>query len=260
MRIDVLTLFPEVMQPYLAASILGRARDAGLAEFHLHQLRDFSEDTKHFTVDDRPFGGGAGMILSCQPICDAVQRIEAMDPRPALRILTSPQGRLFDQTEAARFAEVERLLLICGHYEGHDERIVDILQPIEVSLGDFVMTGGELAGLAIIDAVVRLLPGVLGNDEATVDESFQSGRLEYPQYTRPREYRGHAVPDVLLSGNHGEIAAWRKEQSELRTRQRRPDLAGRTEGFGDAPGAIADPSNGDSGCGALKRFTPACVA
>lgn len=223
MRIDVLTLFPEVLQPYFAASILGRARTSGVVELHTHQLRDYTTDT-HRKVDDRPFGGGPGMVLSCQPVCDAVEAIEAMDNRTALRVLFTPQGRRFEQTTASRFASCERLLFICGHYEGHDERIIELLRPEEISLGDFVMTGGEPAALAVIDSVVRLLSGALGNEAATDSESFQDGRLEYPQYTRPREYRGQSVPDILLSGNHADIEAWRRARSDERTQQRRPDL------------------------------------
>ena len=223
MRIDVLTLFPEVIQPYVTASILGRAQDAGTTEIHVHQLRDYTQDP-HGKVDDRTFGGGPGMVLCCQPVCDAVDAVEALDPRPAHRVLFTPQGAKYDQTIASRFAQCQRLVLICGHYEGHDERIAELLEPEEISLGDFVMTGGEIAALAVVDSVVRLLPGGLGNAASTDSESFQDGRLEYPQYTRPREYRGKAVPDVLLSGNHAEIEAWRREQSEQRTRQRRPDL------------------------------------
>jgi tRNA (guanine37-N1)-methyltransferase len=223
MRIDVLTLFPDVMQPYLTASILGRAQDAGAVEIHTHQLREYTRDP-HRKVDDRPYGGGPGMVLSCQPVCDAVEAIEAMDHRQALRVLFTPQGLRFSQATASRFASCERLFLICGHYEGYDERIIELLQPEEVSLGDFVMTGGEIAALAVIDSVVRLLPGALGNEEAADSESFQRGRLEYPQYTRPREFRGLSVPDVLLTGNHADIEAWRRSQSELRTQQRRPDL------------------------------------
>jgi len=223
MRIDVLTLFPEVMQPYFAASILGRAQAAGLVEIHTHQLRDYSQDPHH-KVDDRPFGGGPGMVLMCQPVIDAVAAVEARDPRPALRILLTPQGRVFDQACARRFAACPRLLLICGHYEGFDERIIELLRPEEISLGDFVLTGGELAAMAVIDATVRLLPGVLGHEDGATDESFADGRLEYPQYTRPREFRGLTVPDVLLSGNHAQIAAWRRAQSEARTQRRRPDL------------------------------------
>lgn len=223
MRIDVLTLFPEVIQPYVTASILGRAQTVGTAQIHVHQLRDYTLDP-HGKVDDRPFGGGPGMVLACQPVCDAVAAIESMDQRPALRVLFTPQGRRFNQTQAGRFASSERLLLICGHYEGYDERIIELLEPEEVSLGDFVMTGGEIAALAVIDSVVRLLPGALGNEDAHAEESFQGNRLEYPQYTRPQEYRGLRVPDVLLSGHHAAIEDWRREQSEQRTQQRRPDL------------------------------------
>ena len=183
MRIDVITLFPEVMQPYLAASIAGRAQDAGVVDIHCHQLRDYSTDP-HNKVDDRPFGGGPGMVLMCQPLISAVKAIEAQDGRPALRILTSPQGRTFDQAAAKRLAGQRRLVIICGRYAGVDERAIEILQPEEYSLGDFVMSGGEIAALAMIDAVVRLLPGALGNEDATADESFQNNLLEYPQYTR----------------------------------------------------------------------------
>ncbi len=237
MRIDVLTLFPEVIQPYLAASIMGRAAAAGVVEFHTHQLRDYSTQQQR-KVDDRPFGGGPGMVMACQPICDAVEAIEQMDPRPALRVLLTPQGRRFAQPMAREFATAERLLLICAHYEGYDERIVELLQPVEVSLGDFVMTGGEVAALAVADAVVRLLPGALGHAEATGSESFEEGLLEYPQYTRPRDYRGLTVPEVLLNGNHADIEAWRAEQSRRRTAERRPDLAkwGATEGTENAEG------------------------
>lgn len=234
MRIDVLTLFPEALQPYFQASILGRAQNAGVAELHTHQLRDFTTDP-HQKVDDRPFGGGPGMVIMCQPVIDAVNAIEALDPRSALRVLLSPQGRRFDQACAADFAQSERLLLICGHYEGFDERIIDILQPVEISLGDFVMSGGEPAALAIVDAVVRLLPGALGNEDATADESFQNNTLEYPQFTRPREFGGYVVPDVLLSGNHGEVANWRRAQAEQRTRRRRPDLLDHAADFIDTP-------------------------
>jgi tRNA (guanine37-N1)-methyltransferase len=223
MRIDVLTLFPEVIQPYVTASILGRAQSSGTVEVHLHQLREYSLDP-HGKVDDRPFGGGPGMVLACQPVCDAAAAVEAMDQRKALRVLFTPQGQRFNQALAGRFAQSERLLLICGHYEGYDERIITVLAPEEISLGDFVMTGGEIAALAVLDSVIRLLPGALGAEDAHAEESFQGGVLEYPQFTRPQEYRGLRVPDVLLSGHHAEIENWRREQSEQRTRQRRPDL------------------------------------
>jgi len=225
MRIDCLTLFPDVMSPYLAASILGRAQAAGIAELHLHQLRAYTQDP-HGKVDDRPFGGGPGMVLMCQPVLDAVAAIEPMDARPALRVLLTPQGRRFDQNVAEELSRRERLLLICGHYEGFDERIVELLQPLEISLGDFVLTGGEVAALAVIDSVVRLLPGALGNADALAAESFCDQQLEFPQYTRPREFRGLKVPDVLLNGNHAEIEAWRKAAATQRTHERRPDLLG----------------------------------
>ncbi|MDX2198844.1 MAG: tRNA (guanosine(37)-N1)-methyltransferase TrmD [Phycisphaerae bacterium] len=225
MRFDLLSLFPEVLTPYLGASILGRASAAGIAEFHTHQLRDFSQDP-HKKVDDRPFGGGPGMVLMCQPVIDAVAAIEAMDPRPALRVLLTPQGRRFDQSFARELSAAPRMLLICGHYEGYDERIVELLQPVEISLGDFVLTGGELAALTVVDAVARLLPGVLGNEQSASDESFSHGNIEYPHYTRPRDYRGLSVPEVLLNGNHAEIARWRAAQSADRTAARRPDLGG----------------------------------
>ena len=253
MRIDVLTLFPEVMQPYLSASILGRAQQAGLVEIHTHQLRDFTTDP-HQKVDDRPFGGGPGMVLMCQPVIDAVNAIEAQDPRPALRILLTPQGRSFNQDAAGRYAGCERLLLICGHYEGFDERIIELLEPEEVSIGDFVLTGGEIAGLAVIDSVVRLLPGALGHDEATRHESFQDNTLDFPQYTRPREFRDRGVPDVLLSGNHGEIDSWRQAQAERRTRQRRPDLLA---GSGEPP---AYPGPSDSLGVSLADTAPSAIA
>jgi tRNA (guanine37-N1)-methyltransferase len=223
MRIDVLTLFPEVIQPYVTASIIGRAQASGIVEIHTHQLREYSNDP-HKKVDDRPFGGGPGMVLMCQPVVDAVQAIEAQDSRATLRVLLTPQGRKFDQEMASRFAKCERLVFICGHYEGFDERIVDVLRPEEVSLGDFVMTGGEIAALAMIDSVVRLLPGALGHEDAAANESFQNDRLDCPHYTRPREFQGLSVPEVLLSGNHAEIEKWRSEQSTRRTQERRPDL------------------------------------
>jgi tRNA (guanine37-N1)-methyltransferase len=183
------------------------------------------------------------MVLSCQPICDAVEAIEKMDSRTALRVLLTPQGRPFTQPVASRLAQHERLVLICGHYEGYDERIVEILRPVELSLGDFVLTGGEVAALAVIDATIRLLPGALGHADGAVDESFTGGGLEYPQYTRPREYRGLAAPEVLLSGNHAEIERWRREQGMRRTRARRPDLLG--ESSGDRGGATGTESDSE---------------
>src|SRR5205823_1186328 len=186
MRIDLLTLFPEACEPFFAASIIGRACRAGRVQIACHNLRDHSTDP-HRKVDDRPFGGGAGMILTCQPVFDAVAAIEAMDAAPAQRILLTPQGRRFDQPTAAALAQQPRLLLIAGRYEGFDERIRIGLRPMELSVGDYVLSGGEAAAMAVIDAVVRLIPGVLGAEEALAEESFRDGRLEYAQYTRPRE-------------------------------------------------------------------------
>ena len=223
MRIDILTLFPELFGPFLATSIPKRAAEKGLVSYHLTNIRDFATDA-HKSVDDRPFGGGPGMVMLCQTVYDAIEAAERQDPCPATRILLTPQGRRFDQELAAQLGGKERLLLIAGHYEGFDERISQGLKPIEVSIGDYVLSGGELAAMVVIDAVVRLLPGALGAEQGAADESFERGLLEYPQYTRPREFRGMAVPEVLLSGNHAAIATWRLEQRRQRTRVRRPDL------------------------------------
>lgn len=223
MRIDVLTLFPEACQPFFETSILGRAVRGGLVSIHAHALRDYSRD-RHGRVDDRPFGGGAGMVLMCPPVFEAVEAIESQDARPATRILLTPQGRRLDQKLAAELAERPRLLLICGRYEGFDERIRLGLSPMELSIGDYVLSGGEAAAMVVVDAVVRLRPGVLGAEEALAEESFADGGLEYPQYTRPRDYRGMSVPDVLLSGNHEDIRRWRAEEARRRTSQCRPDL------------------------------------
>src|ERR1041384_4475803 len=223
LRFDILTLFPEMFAAVLATRIPKRAAEKGLVEYHTTNIRDFATDA-HKSVDDKPFGGGPGMVMMCQTVFDAVEATEAKDPRPAKRILLSPQGRVFDQTLAMELATQERLLLIAGHYEGFDERIVEGLKPLELSIGDYVLSGGELATMVVIDAVVRLLPGALGAEESTVEETFADGLLEYPQYTRPREFRGMNVPQVLLSGNHPSIAKWRMEQRKIRTQARRPDL------------------------------------
>ena len=224
LRIDILTLFPEMFPPILGTSIPKRAAEKGLVSYHLTNIRDFAADA-HKSVDDKPFGGGPGMVMMAPVLFDAVEHAEKQDPRPATRILLSPQGRRFDQTVAEEFARShERLLLIAGHYEGFDERIIEGLRPLELSLGDYVLSGGELAAMVIVDAVVRLLPGALGAEDGAADETFADGLLEYPQYTRPREFRDMKVPDILLSGNHAKIAAWRLEQRKARTRERRPDL------------------------------------
>ena len=223
LRIDILTLFPELFGPFLSTSIPKRAAEKGKVEYCLTQIRDFATDA-HQSVDDKPFGVGPGMVMMAPIVFDAVEATEKQDSRPATRILLTPQGKVLDQPLIEQLAAKERLLLIAGHYEGFDERISQGLAPLELSIGDYVLSGGELAAMVVIDAVVRLLPGVLGAADGAADETFADGLIEYPQYTRPREFRGMDVPDVLLSGNHGLIARWRQEQRKERTRQRRPDL------------------------------------
>jgi len=223
LRIDILTLFPEMFGAVLGTSIPKRAAEKGLVEYHLTNLRDFATDA-HQSVDDKPFGGGPGMVMMAPVVFDAVEHVEKLDPRTARRILLTPAGERFDQAVAQELASSERLLLIAGHYEGFDERIVEGLAPMELSIGDYVLSGGELPAMVVVDAVVRLLPGAIGAEDGAADETFAEGLLEHPQYTRPREFRGMAVPEILLSGNHGAIAKWRREQRKLRTQQRRPDL------------------------------------
>lgn len=234
MRIDVLTLFPEMFPCVLNASILGRAAQAKLAEFHLHNIRDWA-DNKHAKVDDRPFGGGPGMVLMCQPLYDSVMAVESKDSRPATRILLTPQGQPLEQRRVEELASQPRLMLIAGHYEGVDQRVIDELQPLELSIGDYVLSGGELAAMVLIDAVVRLLPGVLGHEDSAAQDSFaarifpgsgpQGQRLlDCPHYTRPREWRGREVPDVLLSGDHQAVEQWRMKEMIERTTSKRPDL------------------------------------
>jgi tRNA (guanine37-N1)-methyltransferase len=222
LRFDVITLFPEAFRSVLEASILGRALREGRVEVVLTNLRDFASDERG-TVDDKPFGGGPGMVLLCEPVFRAVEAVRALDPRPGRLVLLTPQGERLTQPRVRQLAGQERLVLLCGHYEGFDERI-RTLADLELSIGDFVLTGGELPALVVIDAVMRLLPGALGAEDGTREESFESGLLEYPQYTRPREFRGMAVPDVLLSGHHAEIARWRAEEARRRTASRRADL------------------------------------
>ena len=220
MKIDVLTLFPAMFAGPLDESIVQRARTNGVLELTVHNLRDYTHD-RHKTVDDRPFGGGPGMLLKPEPIFEAVENLAREKTRV---ILLSPAGRKFNQAIARELAQAGQLLLICGSYEGFDERIREHLADDELSIGDYVLTNGALPAMVIIDAVTRLLPGVLGDDESSTEESFSEGLLEYPHYTRPAEFRGMKVPEVLLSGNHAEIAKWRAEQARLRTAERRPDL------------------------------------
>jgi tRNA (guanine37-N1)-methyltransferase len=220
MKIDVLTLFPAMFAGPLDESIIKRARDAGLLDLKIHNLRDYAHD-RHKTVDDRPFGGGPGMLLKPEPIFEAVESLKRERTRV---ILISPSGRTFNQAIARELAQLDDLLMISGHYEGFDERVREQLADDELSIGDYVLTNGALPVMVIIDAVTRLLPGVLGDEESAHEESFSHGLLEYPQYTRPATFRGMPVPEILLSGNHAEIAKWRDEQSRLRTKERRPDL------------------------------------
>jgi tRNA (guanine37-N1)-methyltransferase len=220
MKIDVLTLFPAMFAGPLDESIIKRARQAGLLELQLHQLRDWTHD-RHKTVDDRPFGGGPGMLLKPEPIFAAVESLQREKTRV---ILMSPAGRKFDQAIARELAQQEHLLIVTGHYEGFDERIREALADDELSIGDYVLTNGALPAMVVIDTVARLLPGVLGDDASSSEESFSHGLLEYPQWTRPAEFRGMKVPAVLVSGNHAEIAKWRAEQAKQRTQEQRPDL------------------------------------
>jgi tRNA (guanine37-N1)-methyltransferase len=223
MRIDVLTLFPEVFEPFLACSIVGRAVKAGLVSVRCVNFRDFAHD-RHHSVDDRPFGGGPGMVLMCGPVFEAFEHVESNAEGNPYRVVLTPQGRRLTQDVVKRLAQEPWLVMFCGHYEGFDERIRLGIEADELSIGDYVLSGGEPAAVVLIDAVVRLLPGALGSDASTADESFAGGLLEYPQYTRPQEFRGMSVPEVLLSGDHGRIAAWRRQQALKRTAVRRPDL------------------------------------
>lgn len=225
MRFDVLTLFPEMFPGYLGQSLLKLAQERGLVEVQLHDIREFAKG-KHDQVDDRPFGGGPGMVLRVDTVVECVEAVQARGAEPGHLVLLSPQGRRLDQRVVEELAQHRRLLLLCGRYEGFDERVHQILQPDEISIGDYVLNGGEVAAMVVIDAVIRLVPGVLGDEASHREDSFSGEErlLDFAQYTRPREYRGLAVPDVLLSGNHPEIAAWRHEQSLKRTRERRADL------------------------------------
>jgi tRNA (guanine37-N1)-methyltransferase len=224
MRIDVLTLFPAIFDGYLGQSLLKKAIDAKLVDVQLHDIRRWSRD-KHHKVDDRPFGGGPGMILQVEPVVECVEAVQQQAPAGRLVVL-SPRGRTLNQQIVEELAGEPRLLLLCGRYEGFDQRVFDILQPDEISLGDYILNGGETAAMVVIDAVIRLVPGVLGDETSSTEDSFSAGirLLEYPQYSRPREFRGHEVPEVLLGGNHEQIARWRREQSYHSTRQRRADL------------------------------------
>ncbi|MHC4711964.1 MAG: tRNA (guanosine(37)-N1)-methyltransferase TrmD [Planctomycetota bacterium] len=222
MRIDVITLFPEVFEGFLDTSIPRIAREKGLVEVRLHNLRDYAEDERG-TVDDRPYGGGPGMVLLCEPVFAAAEDVLGDDSEASL-IMLCPQGEKFNQAIAEELSKMPRLVLLAGHYEGFDERIKLGLSPREISIGDYVLSGGEVPAMVLMDAVIRLIPGALGDERSAREDSFSQGLLEYPQYTRPRDYRGMQVPEVLLSGNHGLVAKWRAEQALERTKARRRDL------------------------------------
>lgn len=226
MRFDVVTLFPAIFDGYLTQGLLSKALQQEIVSVHRHDLRSFAPLTTHRPVDHRPYGGGPGMLIQVEPTVNCVESVIDEDPLRTQPILLTPAGESFSQPMAEQLAQSGRVILICGRYEGFDQRVVDILKPREVSVGDFVLNGGEVAAMLMIDAIVRLIPGVLGDENSNINDSFSRGnrRLEFPQYTRPREFRGHTVPEVLLSGDHARIEAWRNEQIERRTRARRSDL------------------------------------
>ncbi len=223
MRIDLLSIFPKMFAPILNESILGIAQKKELVEFFSHDIRDWS-DNKHNKIDDKPFGGGPGMVMKAGPIVTAVEAVEKMDDIPSRLLVMSPQGKRFDQKMARELSTEKRICIICGRYEGFDERIFEVLEPEEVSIGDYVLTGGELAALTIADAVVRLIPGVLGSGDSLESESFDNGLLDFPQYTQPFEWRGIKAPEILRSGNHALIEKWRREKAIEKTKARRPDI------------------------------------
>lgn len=228
MRFDVLTLFPDIFPGYLSQSILNKAIERGLVEIHVHNMRDWAEG-KHNKIDDTPYGGGPGMILMVDPVVRCVRDVQAMAPQPGTVIMLTPQGQRLAQPLVEDLAKQHgRLIVLCGRYEGFDQRVIDILKPREVSIGDYILNGGEVAAMVLVDSLVRMIPGVLGDDLSNFDDSFSRGNrmLEYPQYTRPREFEGHEVPDVLLNGNHLAIERWRAAQSLEKTRINRQDLLG----------------------------------
>jgi tRNA (guanine37-N1)-methyltransferase len=227
MKIDILTLFPEICRAPLSESMMKRAQENKIVDLRIHNLRDWTTD-KHHIVDDAPFGGGQGMVMKPEPIFAAVEELQksAISNQKSKIILMSPGGRRLDQELATELSKESHLAVVCGHYEGVDHRVIEHLVDLEVSIGDYVLTNGAIAAVVLVDAVVRLLPGVLGHEQSAHDDSFSAGLLEAPQYTRPAEFRGWKIPEVLLSGNHAEIAKWRKEQALKRTKQNRPDLLG----------------------------------
>lgn len=223
-RFDVLTLFPQIFASFLKESLLAKCISAGLIEVHTHDIRQWTRD-KHSRVDDRPYGGGPGMLIQVQPVVDCVEAVQAMDEQPGQLLMMTPQGQVLRQPLVRELSLHRRLLLLCGRYEGFDQRVIEILKPREISLGDFILNGGEVAAMAVIESTMRLLPGALGDAQSSHQDSFSDqDLLEFPQYTRPREFRGYSVPDVLLSGNHQEIEAWRATQRQQATAHKRKDL------------------------------------
>ena len=223
MTIDVLTIFPRLVEAALSEGVVARARETGLVEVRARDLREFTDD-RHRSVDDVPFGGGPGMVMKAEPLARAIEAVEAERGKPSAVILMTPQGRPFSQAEAERLSKMPRIVVVCGRYEGIDERLSEVLVTDEISIGDYVLTGGELPALVLVDAIARLVPGVVGDAASVEQESFAGGLLDYPHYTRPAVWRGRAVPDVLLSGHHAEIERWRQAQRVQRTKERRPDL------------------------------------
>jgi tRNA (guanine37-N1)-methyltransferase len=225
MQFDVLTLFPEIFSGYVSQSLLSKAIESGLVQIDLHDIRNWTLD-KHQRVDDRPYGGGPGMVMQVEPVVECVEAVQKIGESPGQLIMLTPTGKPLNQRLVEELVQRPRHILLCGRYEGFDQRVVDILNPLEISIGDYILNGGEVGAMALIDSMIRLVPGVLGDEQSNQDDSFSTGNrlLEFPHYTRPREFRGHTVPEVLLSGDHGEIAQWRQEQSLQITRERREDL------------------------------------
>ena len=225
MRFDILTLFPEMFPGYTGQSILNKSIERGLVEVHVHNMRDWAKG-RHHKIDDSPYGGGPGMILMVEPVVNCVRDVQAMGDQPGTVIVTTPQGQRLNQPMVEELALNQRMILLCGRYEGFDQRVIDILQPLEISIGDYILNGGEVASMVLVDSLVRMVPGVLGDERSSWDDSFSRGNrmLEYPQYTRPRNFEGHHVPDVLLGGNHGEVERWRNAKSLENTKKKRSDL------------------------------------
>ena len=226
MRFDIVTLFPQIFSGYLSQSLLAKAIDRGLVEIHIHDLREWSTDLKHHKIDDRPYGGGPGMLICVEPVINCVEAVQKMSDTPGVVMLTPPHGDRLDQRRVEQYSQLNRIILLCGRYEGFDQRVIDILNPVEISIGDYVLNGGEVASMVLVDSTIRMIPGVLGDEQSSWDDSFSRGNrlLEFPQYTRPPSFRGHDVPEILLSGDHGKIADWRSKQAMEKTKRRRSDL------------------------------------